>query len=161
MGSTTAFIFALESLLHCVALGLLLHWRSNIPKTRYPLNYIPLFSSVIFTAGAVVMAISNSKEILLVGRLIVGAGIGNVYDSFVHYRVSQQVWNTQSISAPAKTGVALQSRSGWIFGVALRVALRLENWSCAPTSAPGRAPAKKIPQPSHKTWLKCLLLQIS
>ena len=40
------------------------------------------------------MAISNSKEILLVGRLIVGAGIGNVYDSFVHYRVSQQVWNT-------------------------------------------------------------------
>ena len=78
MGSTTAFIFALESLLHCVALGLLLHWRSNIPKTRYPLNYIPLFSSVIFTAGAVVMAISNSKEILLVGRLIVGAGIGNV-----------------------------------------------------------------------------------
>ena len=94
MGSTTAFIFALESLLHCVALGLLLHWRSNIPKTRYPLNYIPLFSSVIFTAGAVVMAISNSKEILLVGRLIVGAGIGNVYDSFVHYRVSQQVWNT-------------------------------------------------------------------
>ena len=93
MGSTTAFIFALESLLHCVALGLLLHWRSNIPKTRYPLNYIPLFSSVIFTAGAVVMAISNSKEILLVGRLIVGAGIGNV-QSFVHYRVSQQVWNT-------------------------------------------------------------------
>jgi len=35
-----------------------------------------LMASVIFTAGAVVMAISNSKEILLVGRLIVGAGIG-------------------------------------------------------------------------------------
>jgi len=35
-----------------------------------------LMASVVFTAGAVVMAISNSKEILLVGRLIVGAGIG-------------------------------------------------------------------------------------
>ena len=77
--SSSAFLFALKCLLHSFASGLLLHPRSNIPKARYPpLNYIPLFSSVIFTGGAVVMAISNSKEILLVGRLIVGAGIGNV-----------------------------------------------------------------------------------
>ena len=35
-----------------------------------------LIASVIFTAGAIVMGIANSKEILLLGRLIVGAGIG-------------------------------------------------------------------------------------
>ena len=55
----------------------------------------------------------------------------------------------QSISAPAKIGVALQSRSGSIFGVALRVALRLAIRSCAPACAPtpgaprsDRAPTK-------------------
>lgn len=35
-----------------------------------------LMASLIFTAGAVVMGVSTSKEVLLVGRLIVGAGIG-------------------------------------------------------------------------------------
>ena len=56
---------------------------------------------------------------------------------------------SQSISAPAKIGVALQSRSGSIFGVALRVALRLAIRSCAPACAPtpgaprsDRAPTK-------------------
>ena len=32
--------------------------------------------SVIFTVGAIVMGVAESREILLVGRLIVGAGIG-------------------------------------------------------------------------------------
>ena len=77
----------------------------------------------------------------------------------------------QSISAPAKTGVALQSRSGWIFGVALRVALRLENRSCAPTSAPTPWSARSGSRsdqnenyehtPFHKIWLKCVQLQRS
>ena len=51
---------------------------------------------------------------------------------------------SQSISALAKTGVALQSRSGRIFGVALQLVLQLAFRSCAPTGAPttgARAPA--------------------
>ena len=32
--------------------------------------------SVIFTIGAIVMGVSVSKEVLLIGRLIIGAGIG-------------------------------------------------------------------------------------
>lgn len=35
-----------------------------------------LFASVVFTAGSIVMGLANSKEILLVGRIIVGVGIG-------------------------------------------------------------------------------------
>jgi len=35
-----------------------------------------LIASVIFTVGAIVMGVAESREILLVGRLIVGAGIG-------------------------------------------------------------------------------------
>ncbi|XP_038069669.1 proton myo-inositol cotransporter-like [Patiria miniata] len=35
-----------------------------------------LLASAIFTTGAVVMSISQSKEILLVGRIIVGLGVG-------------------------------------------------------------------------------------
>ena len=67
------------------------------------------------------MAISNSKEILLVGRLIVGAGIGNVYDSFVHYRVSQQVRNTlrnvceRSEHRLQKKCILLQKFAFWAF----------------------------------------------
>ena len=38
-------------------------------------NISPNFS-VIFTIGAIVMGVSVSKEVLLIGRLIVGAGIG-------------------------------------------------------------------------------------
>ena len=35
-----------------------------------------LLASIIFTAGSICMGITNTKELLLVGRLIVGAGIG-------------------------------------------------------------------------------------
>ena len=35
-----------------------------------------LVASVVFTIGSVVMGVANNKEILLVGRLIVGAAIG-------------------------------------------------------------------------------------
>ena len=40
---------------------------------------VVMLASVIFTAGAIVMGASPGKEVLLIGRLIVGAGIGNVY----------------------------------------------------------------------------------
>lgn len=37
---------------------------------------VMLLAALVFTAGAVVMGIANSKEVLLVGRMIVGLGIG-------------------------------------------------------------------------------------
>ena len=37
---------------------------------------IEKYSSVIFAIGSVIMGISVTKEILLVGRVVVGAGIG-------------------------------------------------------------------------------------
>lgn len=36
-----------------------------------------MMASFVFTGGAILMAFSENKEILLAGRLIVGAGIGN------------------------------------------------------------------------------------
>ena len=42
---------------------------------KYYLTKLFIFS-VIFTVGAIVMGVAESREILLVGRLIVGAGIG-------------------------------------------------------------------------------------
>ena len=36
-----------------------------------------LIASAVFTLGAVIMAITHSKEILLLGRLVVGVGVGN------------------------------------------------------------------------------------
>lgn len=35
-----------------------------------------LLASVIFTVGAIVMGVAENKEVLLLGRLIVGGGIG-------------------------------------------------------------------------------------
>ena len=37
-----------------------------------------LTASAVFTVGSVVMGIANTKEILMVGRLIVGAAIGKI-----------------------------------------------------------------------------------
>jgi len=37
---------------------------------------VMLLAATVFTVGAVVMAVSGSKEVLLVGRVIVGLGIG-------------------------------------------------------------------------------------
>jgi SP family myo-inositol transporter-like MFS transporter 13 len=35
-----------------------------------------LLASLVFTAGSVIMGLSNQKEVLLVGRIVVGIGIG-------------------------------------------------------------------------------------
>ena len=40
---------------------------------------VVMLASVIFTAGAAVMGAAPGKEVLLVGRLIVGAGIGRIF----------------------------------------------------------------------------------
>ena len=34
---------------------------------------------MVFTAGAIVMGAAPNKEILLVGRIVLGMGIGNIY----------------------------------------------------------------------------------
>jgi len=52
-----------------------------------------LSASVVFTAGAAVMGASNSKEVLMIGRALVGAGIG-----FASMAVPMYI----SESAPAK-----------------------------------------------------------
>ncbi|XP_023343582.1 proton myo-inositol cotransporter [Eurytemora carolleeae] len=49
---------------------------SGFISQRFGRKPAMLIGSLLFTAGAVVMAVANSKEILLVGRLIVGAGLG-------------------------------------------------------------------------------------
>ena len=47
------------------------------PSTDYfGRKFVILAASVVFMAGAVVMGIAESKEVLLVGRVIIGAGIG-------------------------------------------------------------------------------------
>ena len=51
-------------------------FKSSYISNLYGKRILVSFFSVIFTIGALVMGIANSKEILLVGRLIVGMGIG-------------------------------------------------------------------------------------
>lgn len=49
---------------------------SGILNDWFGRKKVMLLAAVVFTAGAVVMGIANSKEVLLVGRMIVGLGIG-------------------------------------------------------------------------------------
>jgi SP family myo-inositol transporter-like MFS transporter 13 len=55
-----------------------------------------LICSAVFTSGAVVMGVSNSKEVLLLGRGIVGFGIGKDINLFFHLVwfaiISNQNW---------------------------------------------------------------------
>ena len=50
---------------------------SFIPSQWLGRKMTILSASVVFTVGSVVMGIANNKEILLIGRLIVGIAIGN------------------------------------------------------------------------------------
>ena len=43
---------------------------------KFGRKLVLIASSVIFTAGAVIMAVASRKEVLLIGRLIVGVAIG-------------------------------------------------------------------------------------
>lgn len=43
---------------------------------RFGRKPIILSASVIFCIGAVIMGVATSKEVLLIGRIVVGAGIG-------------------------------------------------------------------------------------
>ena len=49
---------------------------SGILNDWFGRKKVMLLAAVVFTGGAVVMGIANSKEVLLVGRVIVGFGIG-------------------------------------------------------------------------------------
>ena len=49
---------------------------SGVLNELFGRKKVMLLAAVVFTAGAVVMGIATSKEVLLVGRLIVGLGIG-------------------------------------------------------------------------------------
>ena len=44
---------------------------------KFGRKLVLITSSVIFTSGAVIMAVATEKEILLIGRLVVGVAIGN------------------------------------------------------------------------------------
>ncbi|VDI17127.1 MFS transporter, SP family, solute carrier family 2 (myo-inositol transporter), member 13 [Mytilus galloprovincialis] len=49
---------------------------AGIITERFGRKVVIMTASFVFTGGAIMMALSNSKEILLIGRLVVGAGIG-------------------------------------------------------------------------------------
>ena len=52
-------------------------WFNN----KFGRKLVLITSSVVFVAGAVVMAVASNKELLLVGRLVVGVAIGkSVYN---------------------------------------------------------------------------------
>ena len=57
-------------------LGALLGGFLNQRLGRKPLL---VTSAIVFTVGAVVMGVAHSREILLIGRITVGFGIGNIY----------------------------------------------------------------------------------
>ena len=51
---------------------------SGLMSQRLGRKITILTASAVFTVGSVVMGIANTKEILMVGRLIVGAAIGKI-----------------------------------------------------------------------------------
>jgi len=59
-----------------IAAAALFSLISGFVSQKFGRKIAMISGSILFTAGAVVMAIANSKEILLVGRLIVGGGLG-------------------------------------------------------------------------------------
>ena len=63
-------------------LGALLGGFLNQRLGRKPLL---VASAMVFTVGAVVMAVANSREILLIGRLTVGFGIGKFYQKLKYH----------------------------------------------------------------------------
>ena len=65
---------------------------SGILNDWFGRKKVMLLAAIVFTVGAIVMGIANSKEVLLVGRMIVGLGIGeflmpmhNIYVWFVFH----------------------------------------------------------------------------
>lgn len=60
----------------------------NIIFGRKP---IIIIASIIFTVGAVLMGITVNKEMLLAGRLLVGAGIGNLHHTGGAFGISHRV----------------------------------------------------------------------
>ena len=51
---------------------------SGVPSQMLGRKITILTASIVFAVGSVVMGVANNKEILLVGRLIVGAAIGKL-----------------------------------------------------------------------------------
>ena len=65
-------------------LGALLGGFLNQRLGRKPLLVV---SAMVFTVGAVVMGVAHSREILLIGRLTVGFGIGKFYHVLKFYEL--------------------------------------------------------------------------
>ena len=51
---------------------------------KFGRKLVLITSSVIFVAGAVLMAVASNKELLMIGRLVVGVAIGN--STYYHFR---------------------------------------------------------------------------
>ena len=51
---------------------------SGVPSQMLGRKITILTASIVFAVGSVVMGVANNKEMLLVGRLIVGAAIGKL-----------------------------------------------------------------------------------
>lgn len=52
---------------------------------------VVMIASVVFTGGAVLMGVSQNKEMLLAGRLVVGAGIGELITN-IYFRVTLSLY---------------------------------------------------------------------
>ena len=51
---------------------------SGVPSQMLGRKITILTASIVFAVGSVVMGVANNKEMLLVGRLVVGAAIGKL-----------------------------------------------------------------------------------